>query len=125
MAGSGAPGVNTSATPMLLQDRDVGVGDDAAHQDQDVAAALVREAVDDPGDEGEMGARQQREPHGVGVLLDDRLDHLLGGLVEPGVDDLEAGVPEGPGDDLGAAVVPVEPGLGHHHSIRALHGGRY
>ena len=37
-----------------------------------------------------------------------------GRLVQPGVDDLHARVAQGAGDDLGAAVVPVEPGLGHH-----------
>ena len=55
----------------------------------------------------------------------DRLDDLLGGLVEPGVDDLEPGVAQRPGDHLGAAVVPVEPGLGHDHSIGSFHGRRY
>ena len=32
---------------------------------------------------------RQGQAHRVGVLLDDRLDHLLGGLVQAGVDDLE------------------------------------
>ena len=35
-----------------------------------------------------------------------------GRLVQAGVDDLHAGVPQGAGDDLGAAVVPVQAGLG-------------
>ncbi len=68
-----------------------------------------------------MGAGEERQPDGVGVLLDHRLGHLLRRLVEAGVDDLEAGVPQGPGDDLGAAVVPVEPGLGDDDSVRPLH----
>ena len=72
-----------------------------------------------------MGARQERQPDGVGVLLDDRLDDLVRRLVEARVDDLEPGVTEGPGDDLGSSVVPVQTGLGDYHSIGALHGGRY
>ena len=72
-----------------------------------------------------MGPGQQRQPDGVGVLLDDGLDDLLRGLVEARVDDLEPGVAQGPGDHLGSSVVPVEAGLGDYHSIGALHGGRY
>ena len=68
---------------------------------------------------------EERQPDGVGVLLDHRLDDLLGGLVEPGVDDLEPCIAERPGDHLGAAVVPVEPGFGHDHSIGSFHGRRY
>ena len=68
-----------------------------------------------------MGARQQRQAHGVGVLLHHRLHHLLGGLVQPGVDDLEPGVAKGAGDDLRTSVVAVEPGLGHHDPVRTLH----
>ena len=61
-------------------------------------------------------------PDGVGVLLDGRLDDLLGRLVQAGVDDLHAGVAQGPGDDLGAAVVAVQPGLGHDDAQGALAG---
>ena len=117
--------MKTSATPISFSTGMSAVGDDAAHHHQDVAPALLLEPVDDPGHEGQVGTGEQRQPDGVGVLLDDGLDHLVGRLVEAGVDDLEPGVPEGPGDDLGAAVVPVQAGLGDYHSIRALHGGRY
>jgi hypothetical protein len=53
-------------------------------------------------------AREDRDPDGVGVLLDGRLDDLLRRLMEARVDDLHAGVAERPRDDLRAAVVPVE-----------------
>ena len=125
MAGSGAPGGEDLGHPHLLQHRDVGLGDDPAHDDQDVVPALLLQAVDHPGDQGQVGPGQEGQPDGVGVLLDDGLDHLVGGLVQPGVDDLEPGVAEGPGDHLGAAVVPVQAGFGDDHSIGALHGGRY
>jgi hypothetical protein len=60
-----------------------------------------------------VGAREHAEPDGVHVLLDRGGHDLLGRLVESGVDDLEAPVAQGARDDLGAAVVPVEPGLGN------------
>ncbi len=69
-----------------------------------------------------MGAREERQADGVGILLDHGLDHLLGRLVQSGVDDFEARIPEGSGYDLGAAVVPVETGLGHDHSVWSFHG---
>ena len=72
-----------------------------------------------------MGPGEEGESDGVGILLDDGLDHLIGRLVQSRVDDLESGVAQRPGDDLGAPIVPVEAGLGDYHSIRALHGGRY
>ena len=101
---------------------DVVVGDDPADQQQHVLAALGLEEVDDARDEHEVGTREQREPEGVGVFLDDRLDDLLGRLVQTGVDDFEARVAQGAGDDLGAAVVPVKTGLGDDDSVRAIHG---
>ena len=63
-------------------------------------------------DERHVRAREDRQPDGVGVLLDHGLDDLLGRLVQAGVDDLHAGVAQRAGDDLRAAVVPVEAGLG-------------
>ncbi len=58
-----------------------------------------------------MGTGEHREPHGVGILLDCRLDDLLRGLVQAGVDDLHPGIAERASDDLGAAVMAVETGL--------------
>src|SRR5262249_51945998 len=46
---------------------------------------------------------------------------LLGGLEQARVDDLEAGVAQGARDHLGAAVVPVEAGLGDDDAIGPLH----
>jgi hypothetical protein len=61
-----------------------------------------------------VGAREDRQPDGVGVLLEHGLDDLLGRLVQAGVDDLHAGVAQRAGDDLRPAVMAVEAGLGHH-----------
>ena len=65
-------------------------------------------------EERHVRAGEHREADQVGVLLDRGLDDLLGRLVQAGVDDLVAGVAQRPGHDLGAAVVPVEAGLGDH-----------
>ena len=68
---------------------------------------------------------EDRQPDGVGVLLDDGLDDLLGRLVQAGVDDLHAGVAQRAGDDLRAAVVPVEAGLGDDDADLAGGGGAH
>ena len=124
MAGSGAPGVKTWATPMSFRTGMSASGMMPPDEDQDVGPALLPQPVDDPGDEGQMGPGQEREPDGVGVLLDHRLDDLVGGLVQAGVDDFEARVPQGPGDHLGPPVVAVEARLGHHHAVRPNHGAQ-
>ena len=76
------------------------------------AASRSREQLDDLGEQRHVRAGEHREADRVGVLLDRGLDDLLRRLVQAGVDDLHAGVAQGPGHDLGAAVVPVEAGLG-------------
>ena len=68
-----------------------------------------------------MGSGQDGQADGVGVLLNDGCGDLLRRLVQARVDDLEAGFPKSAGDYPGATVVTVEPGLGHHHPIDALH----
>ena len=68
---------------------------------------------------------EDRQPDGVGVLLDHGLDDLLGRLVQAGVDDLHAGVAQRAGDDLRAAVVPVEAGLGDDDADLAGGGGAH
>jgi len=73
--------------------------------------------------ERHVRAGQDRDPDGVGVLLDRRLDDLLGSLMEAGVDHLHAGVSERAGDDLGPAIVPVETGLRDDHTYLPLHMG--
>src|SRR4051794_26980034 len=72
-----------------------------------------------------MGAREDRQPDGVGILLQHGLDDLLRRLVQAGVDDLHPGVAQRAGDDLRPAVVAVEAGLGHDDadlSGRSGHG---
>jgi hypothetical protein len=115
------PGREHLRHPLLFEDRDVGLGDDAADNHEDVAPAGVGQLLDDLGHQRQVGSREEREADGVGVLLHDGLDHLLGGLVQPGVDDLEPAVAQRPGDDLGPPVVAIEPGLGHDHPIGTFH----
>ena len=78
----------------------------------------------DPREQRQVGARQQRQPDGVGVLLQHRLGDLLGRLVQAGVDDLEPGVAQRPRDRSCAPVVAVETGLGHDDAVGPVHGTR-
>ena len=55
-------------------------------------------------------------PIDVGVLLERSGDDLLGRLAQARVDDLHAGVAQRARDHLGAAIVPVEAGLGDDDS---------
>ena len=111
MSESGAPGVNSAATPPSRSAAIVVVGDDPAAEHEHVAHALLAEQRDDPREQGVVRAREHREPDGVGVLLQRGLRDLLGRLVQAGVDDLEAGVAQRPGDDLGPRSWPSRPGL--------------
>src|SRR4051812_20231425 len=94
----------------------VGVGDDPAAEDDDVVDPALAQQLGQPGEQGHVRAGEHREPDGVGVLLDDGLHDLLRRLVQAGVDDLHAGVAQRTGHDLRATVVPVEAGLGDHHT---------
>src|SRR4029078_10804108 len=93
--------------------------------DEHVLGAVLAQAVEDLGHERHVGAREDGDADGIGVLLQRRLDDLLGRLVQPGVDDLQAGVSQGTSDDLRAAVVPVESRLGDDNSYVARHRGEY
>src|SRR3954451_5745826 len=108
--------------PELLELRDVLVGDRPAHGDHHVPGVLLAQELDDPRHQRHVRAGQDRQPDGVGVLLQDGLHDLLGRLVQARVDDLHAGIPERAGDDLRAAVMTVEPGFGHDHANLASHG---
>jgi hypothetical protein len=86
------PGPNTDATP-ATQGLDVVVGDDPADRDEHVVEAVVLEQLGDARHQRHVGARQDRQPHDVDVLLErGRGDHL-GRLTKAGVDDLESLVP--------------------------------
>ena len=83
------------------------------------AASALAQQLDHLGEQGQVRARQHRQPDRVGVLLDRGLDDLLRRLVQAGVDDLDAGVAQRAGHHLGAAVVAVEPGLGDDDAHRS------
>ena len=88
--GSGAPGVKISATPCSLSATTSSLRDRAADDDEHVLRAVLAQAVEDPRDERHVRAGEDRDPDGVRVLLDRRLDDLLRRLVEARVDDLHA-----------------------------------
>jgi epoxide hydrolase-like predicted phosphatase len=90
---------------------EVVVGDDAAHDDGDVAAPPA-DLFDHERGEGHVGAGQHRQPDGVDVLVDGGGGDGLGSLEQTGVDHLVAGVAQDPRNDLDPPVVPVEADLG-------------
>ena len=119
-----APGVKTLATPIFSSS---GMSPSGMIPPPKTTMSLASRCLSrsiDLGEQRHVGAGEHREAHGVGVLLDRRLDDLLRGLVQAGVDDLHAGVAQGAGDDLGAAVVAVESGLGHDDAHGELSHGR-
>src|SRR5207248_7724058 len=105
----------------LLELGDVGSRDRPAYDHQHLAGAALAQQLDDPWHERHVRAGEDRDPDGVGILLDRGLDDLLRRLVEPGVDHLHAGVAQRPRDHLGATVVPVETDLRDHDARLARH----
>src|SRR5262249_398723 len=103
-----------------LERPDVLGRNDAAAEDDDVLRALLPQQLQHALEKIVVRAGQHAEPDGVGVLLDGGGDDLLGRLMQAGVDHLEPRIPKSARDDLGAAVVAVEPGLGHDDSDGAL-----
>ncbi len=59
---------------------------------------------------------ENRESDRVDILLHGGGGDLLRGLAQAGVDHFETGVAEGAGHHFGAAVVPVQAGLGDQDS---------
>ncbi len=125
MSASGSARGEDLRHPASLQLRDVVVGDDAARKDEHVAGAPLGQRFDEARNQRHVGARQDRQADGVGVLLDDRFGNLFRRLVQPRVNDLETRLPQGPGDDPGTAIVTIEAGFGYHHPVGALHRYRY
>ena len=104
--------MKTSATPSFFSSGMSSAGIVPPTVTTTSSTPCSREQLDHPRDQRHVGAGEDREADRVGVLLDHRLGDLLRRLVQAGVDHLHAGVAQGAGDDLGAAVVPVEAGLG-------------
>ncbi len=119
----GAPGREDGGDTTCDQLGGIVGRDRSAHDDEHVVGLVRSQPLDDPRHEGHVRARQDRDPDGVGVLLDRRLDDLLGGLMETGVDHLHARVAQGAGDDLGPAIMAVEAGLRDHDAYLPLHMG--
>ncbi len=63
---------------LLLQRRDVRLGDDAAAEDEDVLRVPLLQQVDDLREERVVRAREDGQADRVGVLLDRGVDDLLG-----------------------------------------------
>src|SRR5215471_530723 len=96
-----------------LQRRRVAGRDRAADHQHHVAGVQLVQPAAQPRAVVHVGAGEDRETDRLRVLLDDRADDLVHRLVAARVDDLHARVLQRLGDHLGAAVVAVQPGLGH------------
>src|SRR5262249_4502416 len=105
----------------LLQLEDVGVGDDAAAEEDDVVHAAFLEAPDDLREDRHVRAREQAHSEDVHVFLHGRVDDLLRGAMQAGVDDVHARVTEAPRHDAHAAVVAVQPHLRQQDSNVLVH----
>src|SRR5277367_4078958 len=91
----------------------VGLRDGAADDHRDVAGVRGPQRVDGARGQGHMGARQDRKPDKLDVLLQRDRNDVLDALANSGVDDLESGIAQRARDDLCAAVVSVQTGLRH------------
>ena len=100
--------------PADLELVEVVVGNDAADDDRNVAAALAY-LLDDERGERHVGPGQHRQPDRVDVLVDGGGGDCLRRLEQPGVDHLVPGVAKNPGDDLDPPVVAVEADLGDQY----------
>ena len=78
----GAPGVNTSATPSFLSSGMSSAGIVPPTVTTTSLGALIREQLHHPRDQRHVCAGEDREPDGVGVLLDRGLGDLLRRLVQ-------------------------------------------
>ena len=114
--------MNTLATPDASSAAASSPGMMPAAEHDHVGDRPLAQQLDHAREEGQVRARQHRQPDGVGVLLEGRLGDLLRGLVQTRVDHLEPGVAQCPGDDLGATIVAVEAGLGDDDAVAPLHG---
>src|SRR5216683_1106629 len=106
--------------PHGLERGDVLGRDDPAAENHDILCAFLAQQFQDALEEVVVGPREDGEPDRVGVFLDGRRHDLLRRLVEAGIDDLEARVAECARHDLGAAIMPVQSGLGDHEPYLPL-----
>src|SRR5687768_5000209 len=95
------------ADAVLLQPRDVGLGNNPPSEEQHVVHALLAHELRDAREKVVVRARQKREADHVGILLQRGLDDLFGGLMYAGIDHLHARVAQGARHDLRAPVVTI------------------
>src|SRR5262249_50891550 len=80
-----------------------------------VAGVSCAQRVDGAPGQREVRTRQNAQADERDILLQGDRHDVLDALPNPGVDDLESGVAKRARHDLGAAIVPVEAGLGHQN----------
>lgn len=100
----------------IKKEWDVGVRDDPTSEHDDVRRIAIAERLDQFGEQRHMSAREDRNTHELGILLDRNVGNMRGSLMQPGVDDLMAGITKGAGNHLGTAIVSIQAGLSDHDS---------
>ena len=109
----GGAGLEDAGHADFLEALDILIGNDAAHQHEDIVHFVLLEQVHYAWDDGVVRAGQDRETDDLHVFLQRGVDDHFGRLAESGVNDFHAGVTQGAGNDLGAAIVAVEARLGY------------
>jgi len=99
------PGWKTAATPESLSASIILIGNDSAHQHQDIVHLVPLEQVHDAGDDRIVRAREYRESDDVYIFLQRCADDHFRGLPQSGVNHFHAGIAQGTRNYLGAAIV--------------------
>jgi hypothetical protein len=95
-------------------------GNNTASDDENIVNVLLFEQLHDPGKNDVVGAREDRQPDTVDVLLKSGVHDLFGRLSQPGVNHLHSGIAEGAGHNFSAAVVAIKAGLGYENSESSI-----
>src|SRR6266850_251349 len=104
----------------FLQRLNILFRDGAAQQQQYVIHFVAAQQFGHAWNNGVVRARQDRQADYVHVFLQRGVHYHLGSLPQAGVDHFHAGVAQSASYHFGAAIVAVEPGLGHQHTDFSL-----
>ena len=109
-------GLEDGGDALPLERGGVFVGNDAADDHLHVGHVLLAQQFHHARHDGVVRAGKNGQADHLHVFLQRGVDDHLRSLAQAGVDHFHAGVAQGARDHLGAAVVAVQPGLGHQHS---------
>src|SRR5262249_36242679 len=114
-------GLEDCGHPGFLETVDVLIGDNAAHEDDDVVHLVLLEQVHHARNDRVVRAGEDRKSNYLNVFLQRGGHNHFGSLADACVDDLHASIAQCTGDNFGASVVPVEAGFGYQHTNLCVH----